>query len=135
VLKSTSDKEVRQVGSQLVTVDPDTGEVEVIYAAPETGGGKGEEGTGFFMSGGLKIDKADIGEGSQILAGRRGDDGFTNHAKYVEMYKHWIDNGGLPQDFFKQYDPDYYLNPADQSIPSYIRSQMSKSNDDDFDAF
>lgn len=127
-LTTLSNAEVRQVGSQLVTVDPKTGEVKVIYSAPEGGGGSS---TGFFKSGGLSIPNTDIGEGAQMLAGTRGEDGFANTADYVGMYQHWVDNKGLPQDFFKNYDPDFYLNPVDATIPPYIRSQMKRNAEDD----
>lgn len=129
-LSATSDNEIRQVGRQLLSVDPDTGEVEVLFTGlnDSTGGGS-EAGTGFFNSGGLRIDKAEIGQGSQMLAQSRGSDGFTNTDQYTQMYNHWVDQGGLPQDFLNQYDPDFYLNPDDPTIPSYIRSQMKKEED------
>ena len=126
---SKGNEDIRQVGSNLVKVDKD-GNVKVLYSAPSTAGGGSEAGTGFFNSGGLRIDKADLGTGSQELAATRGVDGFVNTDKYSQMYQHWVDNGGLPQDFFNQYDPDFYLNPDDASIPSYIKSQMKKEEED-----
>lgn len=127
-LNASSKAEVRSVGRSLVQVDPATGEVNVLYTAPSEGSGGGSQSeTGFFKSGGLKIDNADIGAGSQMLAQMRGADGYTNSEKYAQMYQHWVDNGGLPQDFFKNYDPDYYLNPNDPTIPTYIKSQMKQT--------
>ncbi|MDQ5955614.1 MAG: hypothetical protein QG621_617 [Patescibacteria group bacterium] len=135
-LNSTSKGEVRQVGSSLVTVDPTTGAVDVLYTAPNGGGASsGDANTGFFKSGALKIDNADIGEGSRILSESRGDDGFVNTDQYNQMYKHWVDNGGLPQDFFKQYDPDYYLNPNDPTVPTYVKSQMKTTKEEDTNPF
>jgi hypothetical protein len=50
------------------------------------------------------------------------------------MYDFWVANGGLPQDFFKNYDPDFYLNPADNTVPSYIKSQMKSGDDDGYNS-
>lgn len=127
-LNASSKDDIRSVGRQLVRVNPQTGAAEVIFTGPNDTAG--EQNTGFFKSGALKIDNADIGEGSRMLSSTRGADGFTNTEKYTEMYQHWVDNGGLPQDFFKQYDPDFYLNPDDPTIPSYITSQMKKTEED-----
>lgn len=121
-----TNKDIRQVGSNLVEVDAD-GNVSVLYSAP-TGGGEGG-GTGFFKSGALKVSNTDIGEGAQQLEATRdweNKDGFANTDLYVNMYDHWIAGGGLPQDFFKSFDPDYYLRPTDTGIPPQIKSVMEK---------
>lgn len=121
----TKDADIRSVGRQLVRVDPATGKAEVIFTgASDSSGGSG--GTGRFVSGALELDKSLIGMAAQELANARGEDGFTNTQLYSEAYTDWIDQGGLPQDFFKQYDPNYYLNPKDTTIPPYIRNSMEK---------
>lgn len=127
----TKDAEIRSVGRQLVRINPETGQAEVIFTGLDSGGGGSDAGTGFFKSGALKIDNADIGEGAQTLASSRGEDGFVNSQLYSDMYQHWTENGGLPQDFFKNYDPDMYLNPMDPSVPTYIKSQMAKPKGSD----
>lgn len=127
-----TNKDIRQVGSNLVEVDTD-GNVTVLYSAPSADGGGGGS-TGFFKSGALKVSNSDIGDAAQQLEATRdweNKDGYANTDLYVQMYNHWIENQGLPQDFFKQFDPDYYLRPTDPGIPFQIKSVMKEDKKSD----
>lgn len=119
-------EDIRQVGSNLVQVDAE-GNVKVLYSAPASGDGGGS--TGFFKSGGLKVANEDLGEAAQQLEATRdweNKDGFANTDLYVQMYQHWVDNKGNPQDFLKEFDPDFYLRPTDPGIPLQIKSVMKQ---------
>lgn len=116
---SKGNEDIRQVGSNLVKVDKD-GNVSVIYSAPDSDGG----GKDIFISGGLEISKEDIAIGETALENSRGEDGHANTDLYVRMYKKWIDENGDPQDFYKEYPPDYYLNPKDPTVELQIKSMM-----------
>lgn len=124
-------RKVEKVGSNLVSYDPNNpDDVQVMFAAPSsTGGGGTSSGqttnTGFFNSGSIRIPDADLGELSIALNDSRGDDGYANTDTYVQAYTKWVQNGGLPQDFFKQFDPDNYLNPSDPTIPPQVRNAMT----------
>lgn len=74
-----------------------------------------------YTSGGLSIPRADIAEGQQKLESSRGKDGFADTKMYTNMMQHWIQSGGLEQDFLKQYPPKNYLNPSDSTIPSTLK--------------
>lgn len=123
-------RKVEKVGSNLVSYDPADPDntTQVMFAAPSGSGGGGSTGgnTGFFNSGSIRIPDSDLGELSIELNDSRGDDGFANTDLYVQAYRKWVQNGGLPQDFFKQFDPDNYLNPSDPTIPPDIRNSMKK---------
>ena len=125
-----SNEDIRQVGSNLVQVDAD-GNVNVLYSAPTGGDGGGS--TGFFKSGGLKVANEDLGDAAQQLEATRdweNKDGYANTDLYVQLYQHWVDNGGLPQDFLNRFDPDFYLRPTDSGIPLQIKSVMKKDEED-----
>lgn len=147
------DMEIRQVGSNLVSVTPD-GKVNVLFSS-DSGGGTGGGGVGFTPTELKKLEQAglgnadrqtqldylygsdsedtSIGDLSIELENSRGSDGYANTQLYIDAYEAWIQSGRLPTDFFKKFKPDYYLNPSDQSIPSQIRSQMNET--DEFDSF
>lgn len=125
-LNTKSKNEVRQVGSNLVSIDDD-GNVNVLYSAPSGGGG----GTGTFSSGGLRASNSELGGLSSELEGSRGADGYSNTQLYADAYNEWTRQGGLPKDFFSRFDPDIYLNPDDPTIPPVVRGQMRSSSDQD----
>jgi hypothetical protein len=92
------------------------------------------DGSGTYKSGGMSISKSELGDMSAALEGSRGGDGYANTELYVDAFKDWVDAGGLPKDFFSQFDPDMYANPDDPSLPPNIKRAMSKKGDDEFDS-
>lgn len=62
-------------------------------------------------------------------------DTYANSAVYLQMLNAWKKDGGLEQDFFKNYPPKNYLNPNDASIPQYIRDMLKKLSEEDVPLF
>lgn len=129
-LNTSSKETIEKVGSNLVAYDED-GNTRVLFAGGSSGGGGGGGGTpgvnsGVFNSGAIQVSDQEIGQLSSRLEQSRGEDGYANTEIFVDAFNAWVSRGGLPQDFFKQLDPDYFLNPNDPSIPPQIRSQMKQ---------
>lgn len=82
------------------------------------------------VSGTLTVPAADINEGIQKLnssknEGDEADGKYADPNLYQNMYNRWIDAGGKPQDFIKTYPPAAYINPANDTLPLYLRSNKS----------
>lgn len=86
--------------------------------------------TGGVTSGGGSISKSDIATGAQALESSKGSDGYVDPDLYQSMYNQWTANKLLPQDFTKYYPPKLYVNPANTTLPSYLRSSTAKAKDD-----
>lgn len=63
------------------------------------------------------------------LQNNRGQDGYTDTGKYLEQLDAYVQLGGDPKDFIKEYSPDVYINPND-STRSFLQSQMKKPASD-----
>lgn len=121
---------ITQLGSQLVRIDPDTGNVEVIYSAPKSNGGdtptKSEQ------------NDATVGAAEQVLVANRGADGKTNTAVYMDFYNEWIAQKQPEANFFKLFPPDIWLNADDSSVPAHVKNRMKvpkadkKTEEDDY---
>ncbi|MCL4405234.1 hypothetical protein M1295_01500 [Patescibacteria group bacterium] len=83
--------------------------------------------SGAVTSGGLSVSKSDIGAGATKLDDSRGSDGYANTALYTQMMNYWTTQGGLIQDFIKQYPPKNYLNPDDSTIPTIIKPYLKST--------
>lgn len=83
--------------------------------------------SGGFKSGSLVLTGADLASGEQALEASRGEDGHANSAVYTAMYKKWVAGGGLLKDFILKYPPKNYGNPADSTLPSFLRPAASKA--------
>lgn len=77
-------------------------------------------GGGSITSGGLTISKDQIGTAAGELNARRGPDGWTDPYVYMQAYRQWTEQGGLPQDFAKSFPPKLYVNPQASSIPGLL---------------
>jgi len=55
----------------------------------------------------------------------RGEDGYADTATYMAELGGFVQMGGDPKDFIKEYDPDIYINPSD-GARSFLKSQMQK---------
>jgi hypothetical protein len=60
------------------------------------------------------------------LQENRGEDGYTDTAKYMAELEGFVALGGDPKDFIKEYSPDIYINPKDDTR-SFLQSQMKKT--------
>jgi len=75
-------------------------------------------------SGGLKISKSEVGELGKTLKQNAGSDGYVNTAEYLQGLKNWIDLNGLAKDYYANFLPKDYLNPADPTIPQNIKNLL-----------
>lgn len=79
------------------------------------------------VSGKLTISESDIGQGAKILNDSKGGDGYVDPAIYQKMYDQWTSQGGLGDDFVKQYPPKTYVNPDNRTLPKYLQSATGKA--------
>lgn len=70
----------------------------------------------------------------QTLEANRGSDNYTDTGKYLAEYQDFVNAGGTPEQFLKNFDPDIYINPNDPTR-GWLESQMKKQNTDPFAAF
>lgn len=70
----------------------------------------------------------------QTLESNRGSDNYTDTGKYLAEYQDFVNAGGTPEQFLKNFDPDIYINPSDPSR-GWLESQMKKESSDPFAAF
>lgn len=81
-------------------------------------------------SGGLTISSDAIGTAASELNAKRGADGWTDPYLYVEAYRQWTDQGGLPQDFANSFPPKLYVNPAASGLgilPEFLQNKPSNN--------
>lgn len=117
----------------VVNQDPSTGALSVTkmstggYTKPSGGSGTAAEIT----SGGFSTTKDDIGTAAAGLLQLSGKERLD---KYETLYNTWIGNKGLPQDFFKNFPPDQYLDVSGRTyaIPSYIQSGLKVSQQNNY---
>ena len=82
-------------------------------------------------SGGLIYTAQDASEDSRALEKSRGIDGYVDPAIYQKLYTAWVGAGGLLKDFLKKFPPKNYVNPANETLPSFL--MPPKSSTVDFD--
>lgn len=110
-------------GQSRYVYNPKTGKYEVIASraktyAPKSSTPKTPKG---LSSGSLNFTQADIGQGSTALENSRGSDGYVNSELYINLYRDWVNNGGLLSDFKKYFPPSAYVNPNDPTVPQYLQ--------------
>lgn len=81
---------------------------------------------GTFISGKLTYSPQDQSEDSQVLEASRGADGYVDPTIYQNLYKAWVNNGGLVKDFIAKYPPKNYVNPANKWLPPYLMPTTTK---------
>lgn len=59
-------------------------------------------------------------ENSKTLYG--GDGQYVNPEVYLDLYNTWIEEGGQQKEFLLQFPPKNYVNPANNTLPNYLRS-------------
>lgn len=97
-------------------------------------------------SGSLVVPESSVAQGQGVLDASRGKpykndkgdtitppatDKYANTALYLQMLDAWKKDGGLEQDFYKNYPPKNYLNPSDPTVPQYIKDMLKKAVDDE----
>lgn len=131
------------------TQDKTTGEPKLVKTINLKGAGGTNNGP-VINSGNLKVGEGTIAQGQSSLDASRGQayqnekgetitppasDKYANSALYLQMLDAWKKDGGLEQDFFKQYPPKNYLNPNDGSVPQYIRDMLKKPTEESGDLY
>jgi len=109
-----------------VVLDAEGNVVRTIARTTATGGGKG----GGLTSGSLNLTGGDISEGVQQLESSRGADGYADTQTYADMLSLFAEQGGRVQDFIKEYPADLYLNPEDDTVKNFIKTEMQSDSVD-----
>ena len=52
-------------------------------------------------------------------------DRYADTGEYMKMLDEFVNAGGAPQDFIKEYDPNVYINPKDETR-SFLQAAMKK---------
>lgn len=77
---------------------------------------------------GADITSNDISSGVQALeASIPSGSQYADPTVYEAMYDKWVNAGLDPQAFLKNYPPQYYIDPSDTSLPSYLQPKKSAS--------
>lgn len=84
-----------------------------------------------YVSGKLSLTGEQISEISSGLEQSKtlynGDGVYVNPEIYLETYNDWVANGGLGKDFVSKFPPSKYVNPANNTLPQYLRSTKAKA--------
>lgn len=72
-------------------------------------------------SGTLIYTQQDYADDSKTLEASRGPDGFVDPALYQKLYTTWTAHGGKVADFLKTFPIKDYVNPANTTLPTYLR--------------
>lgn len=72
--------------------------------------------------GAFKTTEKELADGRKLLDNSRGTDNYANTEIYNTMFKNWIDGGGTKEGFLKRFPAKDYVNPADASLDSRLKS-------------
>lgn len=113
-------------GVGLVQVDPTSGQYTVI--APEQPKAP-KETVKPVTDGKLVATADDISKLDQLLiasktVGAEADGQYVDPNLYEKIYNNWLTSGGTTAGFIKQFPPKYYINPENQTLPTYLRSKI-----------
>lgn len=111
---------IKSIGEGTMLYNTETGET---FKNPKTY--KPDSGSGYVV-GGTTVTQGKIAEGHKKLNETRGEDRYADTGVYMDLYNTWVDEGGDPKDFIKEYDPDIYINPQDPTR-SFLQTEMKKT--------
>lgn len=89
-------------------------------------GGASESKSKKYKSGSYSYTDDDIGQANETLESVRGEDQYVYTPTYLGLLKNWETAGGTTEDFLKKFNPIYYLNPYDPTIPAFIKAKLPK---------
>jgi hypothetical protein len=72
------------------------------------------------------VDQQSVADVHQTLNESRGQDGYADTGLYREQFNGFVELGGDPKDFVKEYDPNIYINPNDPTR-SFLQTEMKKT--------
>lgn len=90
---------------------------------------KGAAPTKPVISGTLTYTPQDYADDSKALETSRGADGYVDPAVYLKLYNAWAGPngaGGKLTDFLKTFPVKDYINPANTTLPTYLRPTTTK---------
>ncbi|MFH2049031.1 MAG: hypothetical protein ABIJ12_06265 [bacterium] len=117
----TPDGTMLLIPKKFKTNDPQS---EIKIYGSEGQFAKPTEPTGQVVSGGFTTTKTQIGELGTALKQKAGSDGYVNTADYLQGLQNWINAKGLAKDYYSNFLPKDYLNPADPTIPQNIKNLL-----------
>lgn len=80
------------------------------------------------VSGTLSYTPADFASDSSKLNNSKGADGFVDPTIYQNLYDAWVGAGGSITDFLKTFPSKDYVNPANNTLPTYLRSSTKSGS-------
>ena len=94
--------------------------------------GSGNTG-GAIVDGNITTTPAMIEQGKQMLTqsaskGAEADGKYADPNVYLQMFQHWISQGGTTKGFLKQYPYDQYINPANTWLPDAMTAAHNSSS-------
>lgn len=108
------------LGEGTMLYDTETGQTFKNPKTYKPGGASG------ISLGGQQLTQDMIADVHDQLNQTRGSDGYANTDAYMQEFNAFVALGGDPKDFVKEYDPDIYINPRDETR-SFLQSQMKKT--------
>ena len=111
--------ELVTLGEGTMLYNPSTGE---SFKNPKTY--KPGSASGLSLGGGTLTQEA-VADVHQVLNETRGADGYADTGAYMDEFNSFVALGGDPKDFLKEYDPNIYINPADETR-SFLQAEMKK---------
>lgn len=117
------DAKLEKIGNSLYSSSD--GGVTWSKVAQSTGTGTG--GGKSVKSGSVTFSASQMGNFSSELEKSRGQDKYVDPDVYKQAYDAWVGSGALAKDFITQFPPKKYVNPVNNTLPSYLRSS-TKTN-------
>lgn len=113
----TTDAKGNQIAKPLTDV--------ISKAGSGSGGGKIiKDGSASFTGDQISSFEKELQASKKLF---NGDGKYVNPESYQEAYDAWIEVGGTSNGFLKQFPPAKYVNPANNTLPEYLRSARKTS--------
>lgn len=109
-------------GQKRYAYDPATKGYKEVASLPPKPTATKTSTKGTTVSGKLTYTAADKAEDSAALEASKGADGYVDPAIYQKLAEAWVAHGGLIKDFLAVHPPKNYVNPANNTLPVYLRS-------------
>ena len=133
--KAKTAAEVKQIAKQkgLKTLAEQKVGAELAQTKAQTAKSQAESAGGGvdIKSGGLVYSRQDASEDSLALEQSRGQDGYVDPAIYQKLYTAWVGAGGILKDFLSKFPPKNYVNPANETLPTFLRPPKTSTTDFD----
>lgn len=81
-----------------------------------------------FKSGEVVFTGKQISDFSDQLEKSKGTNGYVDPKVYEQAYQAWVNTKALAKDFLTKYPPSKYVDPANTTLPAYLRSSKAKTS-------